>query len=127
MPATGGSTSTGAPTFTQIYSSIISANCIPCHSTGTGASSGMLNMGTKAMAYADLVSVMAAGSGCGTSGLLRVNPGSASTSVLWEKLNKKVNPSSTVCGSGMPLSSTVLTQTQVDEIAVWINAGAMND
>ena len=84
-------------------------------------------MSTKAMAYADLVSVMAAGSGCGTSGLLRVNPGSASTSLLWEKVNSKLQGTSAPCGNPMPLSTVTLTQAQVDDIAAWINAGAMNN
>jgi len=132
MMATGGSSSAAAPTFTQIYA-IISGSCLPCHATGTGNSVGMLNLSTQAMAYANLVGasgtgVPAAGSACGTSGLLRVEPGNSANSLLWEKVNGKLagmNPPP--CGSAMPLTGTALTPTQVNEIAAWIDAGAPND
>jgi hypothetical protein len=127
--ATGGSTATATPTFTQIYSSIISVRCTSCH--GTGAA-GSLNMSNQATAYANLVGsngtgVMAAGPSCGTSGLLRVDPGNASMSLLWEKVNSKLQGTSAPCGNPMPASGAALTQAQVDEIAAWINAGAMNN
>ena len=125
--ATGGSSSTGAPTFTTIYTTIISTRCVVCHAPGGGGvTSGALDMSTQATAYANLVGVAAAGSACGGFGT-RVVAGNASISILWEKVNAKTQGTTAVCGSGMPLTGAALTQAQVDEIAAWINAGAMND
>jgi hypothetical protein len=90
-------------------------------------------MSSKATAYAQLVGqsstgVMAAGTGCGSSSLLRVQPGNASISLLWEKVNSKLKGTAAPCGNPMPAGAApALSQSQVDEIAAWINAGAMDN
>jgi hypothetical protein len=119
-------------TFSDVYE-IISSSCLPCHTSGGGVTSGMLNMSSQAMAYTNLVGtsgagVPAAGTACGSSGGLRVNPGSASTSLLWQKVNGKLPGNSAPCGNPMPPgSNAALTQQQVNDIAAWINAGAPNN
>ena len=83
-------------------------------------------MSTKATAYANLVGVAAAGASCGGLGT-RVVAGNAASSILWEKVNAKTQGTTAVCGSAMPLTGAALSQAQVDEIAAWINAGALNN
>jgi hypothetical protein len=124
----------GAPTFTNVWSSVISTHCSTCHGgTGTGLSEGMLDMSTQAMAYADLVGadggmgVAAAGAGCGTSGLKRVVPGNAAISLIYEKVVAKTDDAGAPCGVPMPALGAALTTEQDDLIAAWINAGALDN
>jgi hypothetical protein len=58
-----------------------------------------------------------------TSSVIGRPPGAA-TSILYLKISR-ADPS--LCGSKMPLTCPALSQAEVDEIASWINAGAMND
>jgi hypothetical protein len=127
------------PTFTNVYATIIGVRCIGCHRPGGGGVNvGGLDMSTPAAAYANLVGVAAAGTGAGTSGvtcaslapgLLRVTAGDAAASLLHGKVAAKLAGMQPACGSPMPTPATAvpLTQAQVDLIAAWINAGAMND
>ncbi len=117
--------STSAPaTWTQVYTDIISPSCASCHSpTGIGGESGKLDMSSQPAAYTNLFDVAAAGSACSGKGT-RVTPKSAATSILYLKIST-TDPSP--CGSKMPLTGPALSQAEVDEIASWINAGAMND
>lgn len=126
------------PTFTNVYANVISARCTSCHRPGaSGVNTGQLDMSTQAGAYANLVGVVSAGIGAGTSGVTcavaavpRVAAGNAAGSLLFSKVNSKLPMQSPPpCGSPMPLpaSAAPLTQAQVDLIASWINAGALND
>ena len=127
MMSTGGSSSTAATTFTTIYTTIISMRCTVCHTPGgSGVTAGMLDMSTQAAAYANLVGVAAAGTGCAGTGT-RVVQGNAAMSILWEKVDAETAGTAAPCGSPMPLTGAALTQAQVNEIASWINAGAMNN
>ncbi len=125
-----------APTFTNVYSTIISARCVSCHRPGgPGVTTGQLDMSTQAAAHTNLVGVAAQGTGAGTSmvtcasaSLTRVVPGDASTSLLYNKTHAKLVGTLAPCGSVMPPgSSAALTAAQVDLIAAWINGGASND
>jgi hypothetical protein len=127
-PAVDGPTAT----FTMIYDTIISdtatANCTGCHNEETH--SGALDMSTRLLAYANLVGVTAAGPACGASGLKRVNPGDVAASLLYNKVASKApNGPAVLCGSPMPHAPNtyILTPVQLDMIASWINAGAVND
>jgi hypothetical protein len=113
-----------ASTFTQVYNGIISPICVQCHNPqGIGVSIGKLDMSTKAAAFTDLVGVSAMGMACGGMGT-RVIAGNAGNSILF----KKIDPAQGApCGSKMPLGLTPLTEAQANEIASWINAGALND
>jgi hypothetical protein len=113
------------PGFSEVYSTIVSGRCLPCHSSGGGVMFGNLDMSTEQTAYANLVGVKAAGVGdCGRSGLTRVVPGSAATSLMFNKVNAKLKQIAPPCGDTMPDDQTVLNQTQVDLIESWINDGA---
>jgi hypothetical protein len=117
---TGGSEAGGAPTFTDVYA-IISADCLPCHSTGIGKTTGKLDMSTQATAYKDLVGVAAAGSACKGKGT-RVVAGNAVKSLLVQKLNPA--PS---CGKQMPNGMPALSSTPIALITAWIDSGAPNN
>ena len=128
-----------APTFTNVYANIIGARCTGCHKPGgSGVTTGGLDMSTQALAYADLVGAPAAGTGAGTSGvtcgslapgLLRVSPDDAADSLIFNKLSSKLAGVLAECGSPMPLPATgaPVTQAQLDLVAAWINAGALDN
>jgi hypothetical protein len=121
--SSGGSGDGGgsAATFTQVYSDIISKDCVSCHNpAGEGNTIGKLDMSTQSTAFTNLVGVAGAGAECSGMGT-RVVAGDADMSLLYQKVT---NPT---CGEKMPLGGTALTEDQADEIEGWINAGAMND
>jgi hypothetical protein len=125
------------PTFTNVYANVIGARCTGCHRPGGGGVVvGMLDMSTPAKAYANLVNVVSAGTGAGTSGVTcaaaavpRVSPGNSAGSLLFEKVNSKLTSTQPPCGSPMPLPATALSLSaaQVNLIAQWIDAGAANN
>jgi hypothetical protein len=120
----------GATGFTQVYSTVISERCLPCHASGGDAGTnvgfifGKLDMSTQQLAYANLVGVKAAGVSCVITGLTRVVPGSAQTSVLFGKVDAPLTMNPTPCGDTMPDDGTNLTQAEVTLIQTWINDGA---
>jgi len=133
----GGAGSAGSPTdggeegaapgasWTQVYTTVISQKCTPCHTTpnGGGISNGKLDMSTQEIAYANLVNAPAAGNACAGQGT-RVVPGSAEDSLLY----KKVSPGEAApCGAKMPLGGPELSKDEADAIESWINAGALDD
>jgi len=127
------------PTFTNVYATIIGQRCIGCHRPGGGGVTvGMLDMSTPAAAYANLVGINAGGIGAGTSGitcasvtppLVRVKPSDSVNSLLYNKVHSKLVGTPAPCGSPMPLPATAvpLTAAEVNLIAAWIDAGAMNN
>jgi len=103
---TGGTGGGGmVATFTQVYTSVLSVSCkgSGCHNPGKMAT---LDYSTKALAY----STLKAASG-------KIVAGNAMGSVLWMEVNSGAMP------EGMPKIS----QANIDMIAAWINAGAMNN
>jgi hypothetical protein len=121
--STGTGTSTTGPSFSTVYGPIISQSCTnpTCHASGANSLQGALDMSSRDVAYKTLVGVPAAGELCGTSGLIRVVPGSSSTSLLYLKVSETQPP----CGARMPFDATTpLSPTQVALIQTWINGGA---
>ncbi|MGE0549169.1 MAG: hypothetical protein AB7O24_23370 [Kofleriaceae bacterium] len=126
-----------APTFTNVYSSILVARCNGCHKPGgSGVNGGLLDTSSQSAAYANLVGVAAQGTGAGSTGvpcastsLVRVIPGDAANSLLFTKSHSKLAGTAPPCGSPMPPSpnSAPLSQGELDLISAWINAGALND
>ena len=94
-------------------------------------------MSTQATAYANLVGVASAGTGAGTSGvtcvtavLPRVIAGNSAGSLLYNKVASKlagVARRRAARRCRCPAAAASLTQAQVDLIAAWIDAGALND
>ena len=125
--STAPNANTNTVTFTNVYSDVLSAICLPCHApVGTGYSAGKLDMSVQALAYSNLQK-SAAGASCKASGLKLVVPGDAAMSLLAEKV-ESAHPS---CGTEMPFgcggSTPCLSAAQVQEIADWINGGAKNE
>jgi hypothetical protein len=91
-------------TFTQVYSTILSVSCTGsgCHNPGK---MGGLDYSSKAMAYSTLKSNT------------KFVAGNAMGSILWMQVNS----------GAMPDMKPKLSQTNIDMIAAWINAGAMNN
>lgn len=121
----GGPDAAAGASWTQVYTTIISTSCSPCHTTpgGAGILNGMLDLTTQETAYSNLVNAPAAGNACAGQGT-RVIPGSAETSLLYQKI-KPGEPAP--CGAKMPLGGQELSNDQADAIASWIQAGALND
>lgn len=101
-----------APTFTRVYS-MISAHC-SCH-TISGTSPRMPN---QAAAHAALVGPLAMGNCAGTA---LVVPANAATSVLYRKIT------STDCGPQEPRAGGALNADEIELVADWINAGALQN
>jgi hypothetical protein len=120
--APGGTDSGGTQaTFTEVYTTILQSTCSPCHHPGGEGS--FQDFSSQSSAYAAIVDVKASGPSCGSSGDIRVVPGNASQSLLFEKVSEATPP----CGSQMPLGGPFLSSAQVTLIEDWINAGALND
>ncbi len=97
----GGAGGSGAPTFTQIYQTILSASCAgsQCHSPGT---QGGVSFASQSSAYSAVHSRVVAGNANGSSLYTLVNGG-------------RMPP-----GGKLPAA-------QLSMIAAWINAGAPNN
>ena len=108
-------------TLTEVYTAILQPTCSPCHHPGGEGS--FQDFSSQSNAYAALVGVKASGPSCGSSGETRVVPGSASQSLLFQKVSEASPP----CGSQMPLGGPPLSSSQTTLIENWINAGALND
>lgn len=120
---------------TDVYP-ILTDRCIACHTPGgAGLVNGRLDLTTNLAdgAYAQLVMVRAMGTvaggaatTCAASGLFRVVPGRAVTSLLYNKVNSKLMASPALCGNPMPnpMAAAALTAAQVMTIQRWINDGA---
>ncbi len=121
----GSSGDISAPTFAEVYATIVSTQCLPCHATGgVGQISGLLDLSTKELAYSNLVGVRSAGVSCATSGLTRVVAGNAAASLLFQKVSSKTLSTPTPCGDSMPDNGVTLTLADVNTIQAWINGGA---
>ncbi len=112
-------------TFTHIYYDIITlagspVNCMPCHTVGM---SGGLSMATRAVAYMNLINRASTSPGCSGLGRTRVIPGDSAHSLLWNKVSGV-----DLCGPRMPfMRPPFLSQADVDSIAAWIDAGALDN
>ena len=120
-PADGGA----PPTFTEVYTTVITNRCTPCHTQagGDGIKFGNLDMTTKDNAYANLVNTKAAGAACNGKGV-RVTPGKQDDSIMYLKVSLD-DP--TPCGDKMPQGGPPLSQHDADLIEAWIVGGAKND
>jgi hypothetical protein len=120
---TGGNTSGGAGggtsaavSFSDLYTGIIATGC-SCHNSGAGG----LDLSTRNLAYASLVSVPS--TSC--FGEQRVVPGDAEASVLFHSLS---HTSMIFCEvPTMPRGSGQLSAAQLAQLEAWINDGARDD
>jgi len=144
----GGGNDAAAVAFgANVYGSIIAARCLACHGPtadggpGTGIQFGHLDMSTQAAAYANLVGdgggVPADGVACGplgADGLLRVVPGSPTTSLIYNKLASNDGDGGSIlladggpmvfCGNPMPLHHPAISASDLGTVHDWISQGA---
>ena len=114
------------PTWPSIYERVIVPSCavaIGCH--GADVPVAELELSSEMMAYDRLVGVAAStnivlGGACGGMGLVRVVAGDPDASLLVQKIEGRQS-----CGSAMPLTSSVLTESALTAIREWIAAGAL--
>jgi hypothetical protein len=115
------------PTLRSINENIFRKRCTrQCHS-GTDAAG---NMHLELDPFTILVNVHAEGVDCGPTSYVRVVPGDPDHSLLYLKLQAKVQGLiNAVCGDPMPQSDMYLpiTQAQLDAVHDWILAGAPPD
>jgi mono/diheme cytochrome c family protein len=93
---------------------VLNQNCVVCHMEGS--EEGKLSLYPDA--YGNLV-----GKASGESPLMRVAPGQAAKSYLYQKLTGK---QAAVGGSGkqMPFDQAALDPAQIEKIRLWIEQGA---
>ena len=121
---------------TDIYAPIIQHHCIGCHGfeadggAGSGIAFGKLDMSSVDAGFANLVNVASTGAACGgedgAAGPIRVIPGNATGSLLYEKVNGFTT--APPCGDPMPKSGEIPDGGQaivVEQIEAWINQGAL--
>jgi hypothetical protein len=106
------------PTFTNVKSQVLTSRCTSCHSAGSAASSGRLNLESSS-AYANLVNVASVG----RPAVLRVAPGNPDASYLIHKLDGRAG----ILGGRMPEGGPYLSTEQIDLVKRWIQAGALNN
>ena len=115
------------PHLSSLRANVLDRNCIaPCHSGGENAAGSMDLSGD---AHLNLVGVAAMGTGCASSGKMRVVAGMPDESLLWLKPHSKIEDIAAPCGDPMPLGATrdPISQEELDAIRGWIMAGALDD
>jgi len=111
--------STSAPTFSEVYSTILSMRC-SCHN-GSAHSTGFFMNADETTAYNNLVNV----DSFENSGMDRIEPGDPATSYLVHKIEGTASSVGGSNGSQMPLSGGPLDQADIDLIRAWVDGGAL--
>jgi hypothetical protein len=112
-----------SPTFTAIYSDILTPSCAQpfCH---LGAANPM-PLPDQATAYQQIVNAPATGPYCAGMGI-RVVPSHPETSILYLKVERPAPAG--LCGGSMPgLGRPALAAADIQQIQQWIAMGAKND
>lgn len=126
-PTSGGSsggaeTGTAAPSFTEVYESVIvGQGCTAgyCH----GGMAGGLELTDEATSYANLVEVDATMAACGLT--QRVVPGAPEQSILWMRVRPAAEDMGMACAPKMPQGSMGLSDADATLVKEWIAGGAL--
>jgi hypothetical protein len=125
-PTSGGSsgaeTGTGAPSFTEVYETVIvGQGCTAgyCH----GGMAGGLELTDEATSYANLVEVDATTAACGL--MQRVVPGAPEQSILWMRVRPAAEDMGMGCAPKMPQGSMGLADAEALLVKEWIAGGAL--
>ena len=111
--------STSAPTFSEVYSTILSMRC-SCHN-GSSHSTGFFMNADETTAYNNLVNV----DSFENAGMDRIEPGDADGSYLVNKIQGTAASVGGSNGSQMPLSGGPLSQADIDLVRDWVDGGAV--
>jgi uncharacterized protein (TIGR03118 family) len=104
-----------APTLAQLQSTIFGPRCSGCHSGGGGTLPASMNLSSASATHAALVGV----NSVEVPALRRVNAGDPANSFLVHKLE-----GTQTVGQRMPLGGPFLSQSEINEVRAWIQAGA---
>ncbi len=122
--ASSTTTSTTLPwTFAAQVQPLLATNCAGCHGgPATAQYAGLKDLDDPALAYAHIVNVVSTE----LPTMDRIEPGNHALSYLWNKIN---GTQLDVGGAGvrMPQFGPYLSQSDIDGIAGWIDAGALNN
>jgi hypothetical protein len=118
------STTTTLPwTFAAQVQPLLETRCGGCHGgPSTPQYQGLKDLDSPALAYSRIVSVPSTE----LPTMDRIEPGDHTLSYLWHKVNGS-QASVGGTGSQMPLTGGPLSQAEIDGIAGWIDAGALNN
>lgn len=122
-PTTTTTSSTLPWTWSAEVQPLLSTRCAGCHgNSGTPQYAGFANIQDPVLGYANIVSVTSVE----LPTMARIEPGDHLQSYLWHKIN---GSQLSVGGSGvrMPQFGPFLDAAELDGIAGWIDAGALND
>jgi len=103
------------PTLAQLQSSIFGARCSGCHTGGGAGLPGSMNLSSAAATAAGLINVTS----IEEPTQKRVTPGAPNNSYIITKLM-----GTQTVGQRMPLGGPFLSQTEIDSVRAWIQAGA---
>ncbi len=106
-----------APTLTQLTTTVFQV-CGACHTGGGASLPASMNL-TPGHIYASIVNVPSVEQPT----LLRVKPHDPANSYVVQKLEG----APTITGARMPFGGPYLSQTQINQLEAWINAGALNN
>ncbi len=103
------------PTLAQLQANIFTPRCSGCHTGGGGGLPTSMNLSSTAATAAALINV----NSIEEPTQKRVNPGAPNNSYIITKLS-----GTQTVGQRMPLGGPFLTQTEIDSVRAWIQAGA---
>jgi len=110
-------------TFAAQVQPLLGTRCGGCHGgPSTAQYAGLKDLDNPALAYSRIVNVPSTE----LPTMDRIEPGDHTLSYLWHKVNGS-QASVGGAGSQMPLSGGPLSQGEIDGIAGWIDAGALNN
>ena len=112
--------STGPGIPSNLYSLVVSYHCANCHNPSAGPNLANITMDlrTRQSCFNSWVGVAAQVLDCSASATVRVVPGDAVDSMLWQRLD------GTQCAVRMPYDGPpYMSQSEIDQFKNWINNG----
>jgi len=107
----------------NLYGLVKAYHCANCHNPSGAAAIGVtMNLTSATNCYNSWVNVSAEVLDCSASATIRVVPGDAADSELWQRLD-----ASSLCAARMPYDGPpYMSQSEVDQFKAWINNGAQS-
>ena len=118
---------TADTSFAAIRGTVFQPACTPaCHAGGEFAAGGL---DLSKDAYSALIDAPAMAAACKPTGMKRVVPGKPEQSLLYLKIQSKLDATDAPCGEVMPagVDRPALSAADVARVRAWIEAGAPND
>jgi hypothetical protein len=105
----------------NLYALVKAYHCANCHNPSGSKSLGItMDLTSAQSCYSSWVNVTSEVLDCSASATIRVAPGDAADSMVWQRLD------GTLCAARMPYDGPpYMSQTEIDEFKNWINSGAL--